>query len=75
METKLITVRVNLEAANIFETAPEEQRRKFEALLSLKLTQATREKRTLEEVMDDISQKAQEGGLTSEILDSILNKE
>ena len=75
METKLITVRVNLEAAHIFETAPEEQRRKIEALLSLKLTQATREKRALEEVMDDISQKAQERGLTPEILESMLNEQ
>jgi len=75
METKPITVRVNSEAAHIFETASEEQRRKFEAMLSLKLTQATREKRTLEEVMDDISQKVQERGLTPEILDSILNEQ
>lgn len=75
METKLITVRVNLEAAHIFETASEEQRRKIEALISLKLTQATREKRSLEEVMDDISQKAQARGLTPEMLDSILNEQ
>jgi vacuolar-type H+-ATPase subunit E/Vma4 len=75
METKPIIVRVNVEAARIFETAPEEERRKIEALLSLKLTQATREKRTLEEVMSDISQKAQERGLTPEILDSILNEQ
>jgi hypothetical protein len=75
METKPITIRVNLEAARIFETFPEEQKRKIEALLSLKLTQATREKRTLEEVMSDISQKAQERGLTPEILDSLLNEQ
>jgi hypothetical protein len=74
METKPITVHVNLEAAHIFETATEEQRRKIEALLSLKLTQVTREKRTLEEVMSEISQKAQERGLTLEMLDSILNE-
>lgn len=36
-----------MEAAHIFETAPDEKR-KMEALLSLKLTQATREKRKLE---------------------------
>jgi hypothetical protein len=75
METKPITVRVNVEAARLFETASEEQKRKIEALLSIKLTQATREKRTLEEVMSDISQKAQERGLTPEILDSILNEQ
>ncbi len=74
MTTKSITVRVNAEAARIFETASEEKKRKIEALLSLKLTQATREKRTLEEVMSEISQKAQERGLTPEILDSILHE-
>ncbi len=74
METKLITVRVNMEAARIFEKAPEAEKRKIEALLSLKLTEATRKKRTLEEVMSDISQKAQERGLTPEILESILNE-
>jgi hypothetical protein len=75
METKPITVHVNLEAAHIFETAPQEQRRKIEALISLKLTQTNREKRTLEAVMSDISKKAQERGLTPEILDSILNEQ
>ena len=75
METKPIIVRVNLEAAHIFETAPQEQRRKIEALISLKLTQTNREKRTLEAVMSDISQKAQGRGLIPEILDSILNEQ
>jgi hypothetical protein len=75
MATKLITVRVNMEAADIFEAAPEDQRRKIEALLSLKLTQATRDKRTLEEVMGEISQKAQDRGLTPEILESILDEQ
>ncbi len=75
METKPITVHVNLEAAHIFETVPQEQRRKIEALISLKLTQTSRDKRTLEAVMSDISQKAQARGLTPEILDSILNEQ
>ena len=74
MATKSITVRVNAEAARIFETASEEEKRKIEALLSLKLSQATREKRTLEEVMSEISYKAQKRGLTPEILDSILHE-
>jgi BioD-like phosphotransacetylase family protein len=75
METKPITIRVNPEAARIFETFSEAQRHKIEALFSLKLTQSTREKRTLEEIMSDISQKAQERGLTPEILDSLLNEQ
>ena len=74
MEAKPITVRVNPEAARIFEAETEEQRRKIEALLSLKLTQSVRKKRTLEEIMSDIGQKAQARGLTPETLDSILNR-
>ncbi|NJM69457.1 MAG: hypothetical protein HC862_04100 [Scytonema sp. RU_4_4] len=75
METKPITIRVSADVARIFETVPEEQRRKFEALLSLKLAEVTRNKRTLEEVMSEISHNAQDRGLTPEILDSILNEQ
>ncbi len=75
METKTITIRVNADVARIFETASEEQRRKFEALLSLKLIDATRSKRPLEEAMSQISQNAQARGLTPEILESLLNDE
>jgi hypothetical protein len=74
METKTIMIRVNAEVARIFEAASEEQRHKLKALLSLKLGDATRSKRPLEEIMDEISQNAQARGLTPEILDSILNK-
>jgi hypothetical protein len=41
MQTKPIVIRVNAEVARIFEAASEEQRRKFEALLSMKLSDAT----------------------------------
>lgn len=75
METKLITIRVNAEIARIFEAASEEQRRKFEALVSLKLSDATRNTRSLEEVMSEISRNARSRGLTPEILESILNDE
>ncbi len=74
MKTKAITIRVNAAAARIFESAPKEQRLKLEALLSLKLGNATRSKKSLEEIMSKISQTAQAKGLTSEILDSILSE-
>jgi Tfp pilus assembly ATPase PilU len=74
METKPITIHVNAELARIFETVPEEQRRKMEALLSLKLSEVTCSKRSLEEVMSEISQKAQARGLSPEMLDSILGE-
>jgi len=72
MQTKTIAIRVNAEVARIFEAASEEERRKLEALLSLKLSDATRKKRPLEEVMSEMSRNAQSRGLTPEILDSIL---
>ena len=75
METKTIAIRVNAEVARIFEAASEEQRRKLEALLSLKLSDATQSKRPLEDVMSDISRNAQARGLTPDILNSILNEE
>ncbi len=75
METKPLTLRVSPEAARTYETASEEQKRKLDALISLKLSQVNRAKRPLEEIMSEISRKAQEQGLTPEILDSILNGE
>ncbi|MEE3715808.1 hypothetical protein V2H45_03495 [Tumidithrix elongata RA019] len=74
MKTKTIKIRVNAEVARIFEAASDEQRRKLEALLSLKLSDTTRSKKTLEMVMSTISRNAQGRGLTPEILDSILSE-
>lgn len=74
METKPITIRVNIEAARTYETASSEQQRKLDALLSLKLFEVTRAKRSLEEIMNDMSRNAQARGLTSELLDSILDE-
>lgn len=74
METKTITIRVSPEAAYAYETAPAEQQRKLDALLSLKLTEVARARRPLEAIMSEISRKAQERGLTPEILESILNE-
>jgi nickel-dependent lactate racemase len=75
METKAITIHVSPEAASAYETAPAEQQRKLDALLSLKLAEVTRAKRPLEVIMSEMSRKAQERGLTPEILESILNEQ
>lgn len=75
METKAITIRVSPEAASAYETAPVEQQRKLDALLSLKLAEVTRAKRPLEVIMSEMSRKAQERGLTPEILESIVNEQ
>ena len=75
METESITIRVNAEAARLFNSVSPEERRKLEALLSLRLVEATRANDSLEEVMNEISRNAQARGLTPEILDSILDEE
>lgn len=74
METKPITIHVSAEAAFAYEAAPAEQKRKLDALLSLKLAEVVRAKRPLEEIMSEISAKARERGLTPDILESILNE-
>lgn len=74
MATQTITIRVSSEAAHAYNTATAEQQRKLEALLSLKLTEVTRSSRSLEEIMNEMSQKAQERGLTPEILEALLNE-
>ncbi|NJL48413.1 MAG: hypothetical protein HC929_14205 [Leptolyngbyaceae cyanobacterium SM2_5_2] len=73
MDTKTIPIRVSAEAAEGFEAASEEDQRKIEALLSLQLGDLTQPRRSLEEIMDSMSNYAQSQGLTPEILESILN--
>lgn len=72
METRVIQIRVSTEAAQAYETASDAEQRKLNALLSLKLSDVGRAQRPLEVVMNEISRKAQERGMTSETLESIL---
>ena len=74
METQTITIRVSPEAARVYNTATAEQQRKLEVLLSLKLTEVAQTSQPLEEVMSEISRKAQARGLTPETLESLLNE-
>ncbi len=73
MKTEEITVRVDAEAADAYRAASEQDRRKLEVLISLRLREATRSGGSLKELMRRISRKAQERGLTGEVLDSILH--
>jgi hypothetical protein len=74
MGTQKITIRVSPEAARVYNAATAEEQRKLDVLLSLKLTEMARAPRPLEEVMDEISRKAQARGLTPEILESLLHE-
>jgi hypothetical protein len=74
MLTEEILIRVDAEAARAYRAASDQERRKLDLLLSLRLHDALRPGPPLQELMRDISRKAQERGLTPEILESILNE-
>jgi hypothetical protein len=73
MTTETITIRVDARAAQAFNTASDDERRKLEALLSLRLLEAMQTTEPLEQLMRRISENAQRRGLTPEILQDILN--
>ena len=73
MQTEEITIRVNAEAARAYRAASESDRRKLDLLLSVRLHDALHPSGTLQELMHELSRKAQERGLTPEILESILH--
>jgi hypothetical protein len=75
METEQITIQVDAEAARAFKSASEEDRRKLEALLSIRLSEMTQTRESLKAIMDEISQKAEERGLTPEILKAMLDED
>jgi hypothetical protein len=74
VQTEEITIRVDTEAARAYRAASEQERRKLDLLLSLRLHDALRPGGPLEDLMRDISRKAQERGLTPEILESTLRE-
>ena len=73
MLTEEITIRVDPEAARAYRAASEQDRRKVDLMLSLRLRETIRPDGSLQELMREVSRKAQERGLTPEILESILN--
>ena len=75
MGTEQITIQIDNEAARAFKSASLGDRRKLEALVSIQLIAATKTKGSLKQIMSEVSRKANERGLTSEILRAILNEE
>lgn len=70
-----ITIPVDAETARLYRQIPADQQRKFQVLLNLWLRDLILSPRPLQVIMDEISQKAQERGITPEILESLLNDE
>ena len=75
MRTEEITIRVDPDAAHAYRSASDEDRRKLDLLLSLRLAEIAQSPGSLQDAMRDISRKAQERGLTPEILESILHEQ
>jgi len=73
MMTEPITLRIEADAARVFKSASQAERQKVEALISILLQEyANTRSSSLKRVMDEIGEKAQQRGLTPEILESIL---
>ena len=73
--TDQITISVDPDVANVYRLASDDDRRKLDLLVNLRLRDATRSKASLKDVMLEISQNAKQRGLTPEILKSILNEQ
>ena len=74
MHTEEITIRVGPQIAEAYRAASAEEKLKMEWLVSLQLQNFFSDGRSMIEVMDDIGRRAEERGLTPEILESILNE-
>jgi len=75
MSMEEITIHVTPDAAAAYLAASEQQRRKLDALLSLRLTEVVRTATPLREVIREANREAQANGLTPEILQDILDGE
>ena len=70
-----ITVSVDSDVANLYRSASDNERRKPDLLVNLRLRDATESGKSLRDTMLEISRNAQRCGLTPEILQSILDEE
>jgi hypothetical protein len=76
MTNPTITIPLDPQTARAYESAGPEVKRKIQALLSLWLRELVDgEYRSLQQVLDDVGQKAKARGLTTEMLDSMLKGE
>jgi hypothetical protein len=75
MATEPITIEVDAEAARVFNSASQDERRRLAALVSLRLLDAARVTTSLRDLMQEISKNAQERGLTPEKLQELLDDE
>ena len=70
-----ITVSVDPDVAEVYRSASDDDRRKLDLLINLRLREATESTNSLRTVLLEISRDARRRGLTPEILQSILDEE
>ncbi len=76
MPAATIAIEVDDETARAFAEASEEQRRKLQLLLKLRLRELTvNPTRSLKQIMDEMGREAEARGLTPEILELLLHGE
>lgn len=73
MAAEEITIRVDPEAASAYRRATDPVRRKIDLLISLAINDATRSGASLQQIINDISARARQRGLTAEQLNAILD--
>lgn len=74
MATTEITIRVNDDAAQAYRNSSGNERRRLDALLSLRLEEATKSPASLEQVIERIGRKARERGLDEATLKELLQE-
>lgn len=72
MQASTITIPLDAETAGIYRTASDSEKKKLRMLLGVWLREFGKPSAPIGVLMDNISDKAQERGLTPDILDSIL---
>jgi hypothetical protein len=73
MANPSITIPLDPQTAKAYEAANPDQKRKIQALLSLRLRELTSvETPPLDKILSEASQKAKARGLTPELLESLL---
>ena len=70
--TDQITVSVDSDVAELYRASSAGERRKLDVLVSLRLRDVVESRRSLEDVMREISRNARRRGLTEETLQELL---
>ncbi len=70
-----IKIQIDSEAAEVYKSASSDEKKKIQILFSSWLKEiALKDKSTLKQLMNEISDNAQDRGLTPEILETILSE-